>query len=249
MTPTTAIATRTYQVDKAHSEAGFQVRHLLTRVRGHFTDFDGTIDLDPADFTEASVNFTIQAASIHTNEPTRDAHLRSSDFFAVDEHPTLTFVSRTVKPHGADAFDVTGDLTIRGVTKTVTLPVQYLGTATDPWGNEKLSFEIETTLNRKDYGLTWNAALETGGFLVGDEVRVSSRQAVVGRAPAGTATSRLYPGWELALLWRFRESLCGFSRCWSSRLPITVLAVFYLFGFQIEFAGSGWPRPRDRRPA
>jgi polyisoprenoid-binding protein YceI len=168
----TATTTRTFQIDKAHSEVAFQVRHLLSRVRGQFSDFEGTIDF-AADAPETgSVEFTIQAASITTNEPTRDAHLRTADFFAVDEHPTLTFVSRTVKARNAAEFDVIGDLTIRGVTRPVTLSATYLGAANDPWGNEKIAFEAETTLNRKDFGLSWNAALETGGLLVGDEVRV-----------------------------------------------------------------------------
>ena len=171
-TTATAVATRTYEVDKAHSEAAFQVRHLLTKVRGQFADFDGAIVFDPDAPEAGSVRFTIQAASINTNEPTRDAHLRSTDFFAVDEHPTLTFVSRVVKSRNAAQFDVIGDLTIRAVTRPVTLEATYLGAAKDPWGHDKVAFEAETTLNRKDFGLHWNAALETGGFLVGDDVRV-----------------------------------------------------------------------------
>lgn len=178
-TTQTSTTTRTYQIDKAHSEAAFQVRHLLGRVRGSFSDFDGVIEFDPDAVESAAVRFTIQASSITTNEPARDAHLRSNDFFAVDEHPTLTFVSRAVTPKSVAEFDVTGDLTIRGVTRPATIAVTYLGAAKDPWGNDKVAFEGETTLNRKDFGLTWNAALETGGFLVGDDVRVSlSVQAV-----------------------------------------------------------------------
>jgi polyisoprenoid-binding protein YceI len=169
---TTAAATRTYEIDKAHSEAAFQVRHLLTKVRGQFADFEGAIVFDPDAPETGSVRFTIQAASINTNEPARDAHLRSADFFAVDDHPTLTFVSRRVQSRNAAQFDVVGDLTIRGITRTVTLEATYLGAAKDPWGHDKVAFEAETTLNRKDFGLLWNAALETGGFLVGDEVRV-----------------------------------------------------------------------------
>ena len=171
-TSTTAVSANTYGIDKAHSEATFQVRHLLSKVRGVFGDFDGTIHFDPDAPESGSVNVTIQAASINTNEPSRDTHLRSDDFFAVDEFPTLTFVSREVKQRNVAEFDVVGDLTIRGNTRPVTLGVAYLGSAKDPWGNEKLAFEAETTLNRKDFGLHWNAALETGGFLVGDEVRV-----------------------------------------------------------------------------
>jgi polyisoprenoid-binding protein YceI len=171
-TTATPVGTRTYQMDKAHSEAGFQVRHLLSKVRGHFSEFDGQITFDPDAPEQGTVQFSIQAASINTNEPKRDAHLRSEDFFAVDQHPTLTFVSRAVAKTNVAEYAVEGDLTIRGVTRPVTLDVTYLGAAKDPWGNERVAFEAETTLNRKDFGLTWNAALETGGFLVGDEVRV-----------------------------------------------------------------------------
>lgn len=176
---TPAVSTKIYGIDKAHSEAAFQVRHLLSKVRGVFADVEGTIDFDPDAPESAAVNVTIQAASINTNEPTRDAHLRSTDFFAADEFPTLTFVSREVNKRSVAEFDVVGDLTIRGNSRPVTLAVTYLGAAKDPWGNDKLAFEAETTLNRKDFGLHWNAALETGGFLVGDEVRVQlSIQAV-----------------------------------------------------------------------
>jgi polyisoprenoid-binding protein YceI len=179
MTTATTVATRTFAIDAAHSEAAFTVRHLLTRVRGRFTEFDGAIEFDPADPAAGAVRFTIQSASINTHEPARDAHLRSADFFDVGEHPTLTFVSRRVRPGNNQELNVDGDLTIRGVTRPVTLEVTYLGLAKDPWGNERAAFEATTTLNRKDFGLLWNAALETGGFLVGDDVRVElSVQAV-----------------------------------------------------------------------
>jgi len=163
----------TYQIDKAHSEVIFQVRHLVTRVRGRFDDFEGTIVVDEDAPANSSVKFTIQAASIDTNEPQRDTHLRSADFFEVEKYPTLTFVSTNVAKAGADRYDVTGDLTIHGVTKSVTLPVTHLGKAKDPWGNDRVGFETEITLNRKDFGLNWNAVLEAGGFLVGDEIKVS----------------------------------------------------------------------------
>jgi len=170
---TTATATRTFQIDKTHSEAAFQVRHLISKVRGRFTDFDGAIAFDEAEPQRSTVNFTIQAGSIDTGVADRDAHLRSTDFFAVDQYPTITFRSTAIAPKGNDEFEVTGDLTMRGVTRQVVIPVSYLGAAVDPWGNQKIAFEGEVTLNRKDYGLTWNAALETGGFLVGDDVKVS----------------------------------------------------------------------------
>ena len=179
MTTATATTTRTFTIDRVHSEAAFTVRHLLTKVRGRFTEFDGTIDFDSAAPAAGSVQVTIQAGSINTNEPARDAHLRSADFFAVDEHPTLTFVSRQLRVRNSHEFAVEGDLTIRGVTRPVSLDVTYLGLAADPWGSERAGFEATTTINRKDFGLLWNAALETGGFLVGDEVRIDlSVQAV-----------------------------------------------------------------------
>lgn len=170
---TTATTTRSFSIDKAHSEAAFQVRHLISKVRGRFTDFDGRIEFDATAPERSSVNVTIQTASIDTNTPDRDTHLRSDDFFAVDTFPTITFVSTAIAPKGGNHYDVTGTLTMRGVSRTVVLAVEFLGTATDPWGNQKLAFEGEVTVNRKDYGLNWNAALETGGFLVGDEVKVS----------------------------------------------------------------------------
>ena len=173
MTTTTTAITTTYRIDRAHSEAVFQVRHLLTKVRGRFSDFEGTIQYDEANPERSSVNATIQATSIDTNESDRDTHLRSADFFDVEKFPTLTFRSTRVTKKGSESFDVAGDLTIHGVTKPVTLNVTFLGKATDPWGNERLGFEGETTINRKDFGLTWSAALETGGFLVGDEIKIS----------------------------------------------------------------------------
>lgn len=167
-------------IDKAHSEAVFQVRHLITKVRGRFTDFEGVINADEADPSHSSVTFTIKAGSIDTSAPDRDKHLISEDFFFVEKFPTITFVSTSVKKISEEEYTVAGDLTIRGVTRQVTLPVTSLGTAKDPWGNLRAGFETEVTINRKDFGLNWNAALETGGFLVGDEVKVNlSVQAVV----------------------------------------------------------------------
>ena len=176
---TTAAAVRPYAIDKMHSEVTFQVRHLVTKVRGRFTDFNGTITFDPARPEQSSIAFTINAASVDTATADRDQHLRSDDFFAVEKFPTITFVSSRVSKKGDEQYDVTGTLTIRGVAKEVTLPVTYLGEAKDPWGNARAGFETDITINRRDYGLVWNAALETGGFLVGDEVKVSvSAQAV-----------------------------------------------------------------------
>jgi polyisoprenoid-binding protein YceI len=160
-------------VDKAHSEVAFQVRHLVTRVRGRFTDFEGVIDADDDHPDKSTVTFTINTASVDTNTADRDNHLRSEDFFHAEKFPTIAFKSKSVQKTGAEEYKVSGDLTIRGVTRPLVLPVTALGMARDPWGNMKAGFEAETTLNRKDFGLNWNAALEAGGFLVGDEVKIS----------------------------------------------------------------------------
>jgi polyisoprenoid-binding protein YceI len=168
----TSTALRTLVVDKAHSEAFFTVRHLITKVRGRFRDFEGAIQYDEAQPEHSFVRFVIQADSIDTNEPDRDKHLRSADFFDVERTPTIVFQSSRVAK-AANGFDVTGTLTIHGISKEVTLPVMFNGFAKDPWGNQRAGFETEITISRKEFGLNWNTALETGGFLVGDEVRVS----------------------------------------------------------------------------
>ena len=176
---TTATTVRTFTIDKTHSEVTFQVRHLVTRVRGRFTDFSGTIQFDEAHPDQSSVSLSINAASIDTGVADRDAHLRSGDFFSAGEHPAITFNGSAVTKKSAERHDVEGTLTIRGTAKTLTVPVTFLGAATDPWGNARVGFEGEITINRKDFGLNWNAALETGGFLVGDEVKISvSLQAI-----------------------------------------------------------------------
>ena len=167
-----AFAADTYTFDKSHSSVGFQVRHIFTNVSGRFTDYAGTIQVDRAKPESSSVEFTIQATSIDTSEPKRDGHLRTADFFDVANHPTIRFKSTSMKPNGKDSYFVTGDFTMHGVTKQITLPVTVLGEGKDPMGNEKMGLETAITLNRKDYGLNWNRALETGGVLVGDEVKV-----------------------------------------------------------------------------
>jgi polyisoprenoid-binding protein YceI len=169
---TPVLAAETYSFDKAHTNVGFQVRHLYTNVSGKFTDFAGTIQVDRAKPEGSTVEFTIQATSIDTSEQRRDQHLRSADFFDVANHPTITFKSTSIKANGKDSWVVTGDFTMHGVTKSVVLPVTLLGEGKDPMGNEKMGLETGLTLNRKDYGLDWNRALETGGVLVGDEVKV-----------------------------------------------------------------------------
>jgi len=178
---TTTTGTRTYKIDKSHSEAIFQVRHLLTKVRGRFTDFEGAIEFNEANPEQSNVHFTVATTSIDTAEPDRDKHLRSADFFDIDQYPQITFVSTRIQKRGSETYDVTGTLTMHGVTKEIVLPVAHLGKAKDPWGNERLGFEAETTLNRKEFGLNWNAALETGGFLVGDDVKISLQIQAVGQ--------------------------------------------------------------------
>jgi polyisoprenoid-binding protein YceI len=164
---------KTYAIDKTHSEVSFQVRHLVTKVRGRFTDYDAAIRVVPGNPQESSVEFTIRADSVDTDLPDRDQHLRSADFFDVEKHPEITFVSSRIRQIGEDRYDVSGRLTLRGVTREMALPVTFLGFVVDPWGNEKAGFETEVVLNRKDFGMVWNAALDNGGVVLGDKVTVS----------------------------------------------------------------------------
>jgi polyisoprenoid-binding protein YceI len=168
-----AQAAEIYTIDPTHSEVSFQVRHLVTQVRGKFNEYQGTIALDPAKLESSKVEFRIKAASIDTDLEDRDKHLRAEDFFFVEKYPEITFKSQQIKATGKDTYEVTGPLTMRGVTKTVTLPVTYLGKVRDPWGNDKAGFALETTVNRKDYGIVWNAALDNGGVVLGDDVKIA----------------------------------------------------------------------------
>jgi len=168
-----ALAADTLVVDRSHSQAEFQVRHLFGTVRGRFGTFEGTINMDAAKPEASSVTFTIDASSIDTDNADRDKHLRSADFFDVANHPAITFTSEKIRATGKDRYAVTGTLTIRGVAKTLTLPVAFLGSAKDPWGNQRANFSTAITLNRKDYGMVWNKTLDSGGTLVGDEVGVT----------------------------------------------------------------------------
>lgn len=161
----------TYVIDASHSEVSFSVRHVgISKVRGQFREFAGEVVVGD-DFTASSAHATIAASSVDTGDAKRDAHLRSADFFAIDERPEWSFTSNAVKTAGND-FVLLGDLTINGVTKPVELEVEYNGTATDPYGQARVGFSAETEISRKDYGLTWNVALEAGGFLVGDTAKV-----------------------------------------------------------------------------
>jgi polyisoprenoid-binding protein YceI len=167
-----ASAADTWTIDNAHSDVTFRIKHLMSKVTGSFTDFDGTITTDFSNLAASGVSFVIQAKSIDTKNADRDKHLRSADFFDVEKNPTISFTSSKVTKTGEGSFDVTGTLTMHGVSKEIILPVTFLGAGQDPSGNTKAGFEINTTLSRTDFGIVWNKALETGGFLLGDEVEV-----------------------------------------------------------------------------
>ena len=163
--------TGTYTVDPAHTRIGFVARHaMVTKVRGSFDEFAGTAVLDGANPANSRVEVTIEAASIDTRNAQRDEHLRSNDFLAMQEYPKITFASTAVRQAGETTFEVTGDLTIKGVTNEITIPFEFEGSAKDPFGNQRVGFEGSVTINRRDYGVTWNAALEGGGVLVSDKV-------------------------------------------------------------------------------
>lgn len=173
-----------FAIDPGHSEVGFQVRHLVSQTRGRFNEFAGTVNLDPKNLANSSVDFTIKAASIDTNVPDRDKHLRAPDFFDVEKYPEITFKSKSIKAAGKDTYNVTGTLTMHGVSKDITLPVTYLGQAKDPWGNVRAGFEATTTLNRKDFGIVWNKAVDNGGVLLGDDVKININLETVKKDPA-----------------------------------------------------------------
>lgn len=160
----------TFAIDASHSRVGFSARHaMVTKVRGSFNDYTGSaVVADGA----ANITIDINVASIDTRSADRDGHLQSPDFFDVANFPKITFKSTSVKDSGASNLSVTGDLTVKDVTKSITIDFEYTGTATDPFGNVRFGFEGESEINRKDYGLTWNAALETGGILVSENIKL-----------------------------------------------------------------------------
>jgi len=163
----------TYTIDQAHSNVFFKVRHLVSKTSGQFTDFDGTIVANFMNLDASSVEFTIKAASIDTENEDRDKHLRSEDFFDTETYPEITFVSTKITKSDENTFAVTGTLTMHGVSKNVTLPVVFLGEAASPWGGKVAGWEISTTLDRKNYGIVWNKALDAGGMILGDEVEIT----------------------------------------------------------------------------
>lgn len=175
--PAVQAGTAVWNIDPTHTHAEFGVRHLMiSTVKGHFSDVAGTVVVEDGDPTTAQIDVTIDVASIDTRVAQRDQHLRSADFFDADHFPTITFrstqVERTAVNEGDERYHVVGDLTIRGTTRPVTLDVHWLGGVRDPWGNERAGYTATARINRKDFGLNWNQALETGGFVVGDEVKI-----------------------------------------------------------------------------
>ncbi len=173
MTTVTApsTVTGTYAIDASHSRIGFVARHaMVTKVRGSFNEFEGSGYFDADQPANSRLELVIKTASIDTRNADRDGHLRGNDFFDMDEYPTITFRSTSVEQTGHAEYRVTGDLTIKGITKPVSVDFDYTGAVVDPWGNQRIGLEGNTTINRKDWGVSWNAALEAGGVLVSEKV-------------------------------------------------------------------------------
>ena len=163
----------TYEIDTTHAQIQFKVKHLgISSVRGVFKDFAGTFEYDPKNVQASKANAKIKTISIDTENKKRDDHLRSADFLDADGKPEISFVSKEIKDVNDQSFTLVGDLTIRGVTKLVELKTEFGGTATDPWGKERAAFSASTTINRKDFGIVWNKVLETGGLVVGEDVKI-----------------------------------------------------------------------------
>lgn len=173
----------TWSIDASHTRVGFKVRHLMVSwVQGEFGDVTGTVEYDPAAPTKTSATVTVQMNSVDTRDAKRDEHLRSADFFDVATHPTMSFTSKSVKKGSGQALLVTGDLTIRGVTKPVTLTVDGLGQpVTDPWGNQRVGATATATINRQEFGVSWNSTMDAGGVVVGDEVQLVIDVELVGK--------------------------------------------------------------------
>ncbi|MFG3284256.1 YceI family protein [Streptomyces sp. NPDC048111] len=172
--PALAALSGTYTIDPAHSSIGFTVRHaMVTNVRGSFAEHEGTLTLDGADPAASSASIDVKIASVDTGIADRDAHLRSADFFDAEQFPLMTFRSTGARALGGDTYRITGDLTIKGVTRPLSIDLEFNGTATDPYGNQRVGFEGGAEILRSEWGLTWNAALETGGVMVSDKVKLT----------------------------------------------------------------------------
>ena len=167
------MTTERWEIDASHSSIHFSVRHLMiAKVRGQFGRWTGTLQVPEGDFRRAALSVVIDAASIDTGVADRDKHLRSADFFDVEKYPELTFTAAEIAPRDGQRFELSGVLTIKGVAKPVSLAVEEAGRATDPWGNTRAVFSAKGSVSRKDFGLTWNQALETGGVMVGDHIEI-----------------------------------------------------------------------------
>lgn len=163
--------TGTYTVDPSHSQIGFGARHaMVTKVRGQFKDFAGVGFFDAENPSNSNLSITIQVNSIDTHNADRDNHLRGGDFFAIEAHPEITFKSTSIKKSSESVYEVTGDLTLKGVSKSISFEMEYTGAAVDPYGNQRIGVEGKTTINRKDWGVNWNVALEAGGLLVSENI-------------------------------------------------------------------------------
>ena len=178
----------TWQVDRSHSDISFRIRHFMSRVRGSFNQWTGTIQVDPQNWGSAQVEVVIQTASIDTEQERRDTHLRSNDFFAADSFPTITFRSTGVERAG-DVVTLRGNLTMRGITRPIVLEGKFLGLQTEANGRQRAGFEARTTINRMEYGVTWNRAAEGGGAVLGDEVEIEVALELV-KQPAAAAGTR-----------------------------------------------------------
>jgi len=174
------MAAETWNFDRSHSNLGFWVRHLMvSRVRGSFGVWTGTLVVDDNDPSKSKVTAEIDAGSINTHDEKRDAHLKGADFLDVEKHPKVTFASTKVEKAGPDLYRVRGDLTIRGVSKPIVLDVEYAGRSKDPWGGERAGFSAKADIDRKEFGLNWNMVLETGGVLVGDKINIEIELEVI----------------------------------------------------------------------
>lgn len=174
VSPELAALTGEYTIDPSHSEIGFVARHaMVTNVKGYFQDFDGTLHLDGTNPSKSTATIDVKMESIETGSADRDGHLKSSDFFKIDEFPTMTFRSTKAEALGGDDYRITGDLSILGVTKPLSIDLEFNGSAKDPFGNERVGFEGKAEIVRSEWGLTWNAALETGGVLVSDKIKLT----------------------------------------------------------------------------
>jgi polyisoprenoid-binding protein YceI len=182
------MTTNRWDFDLSHSSVNFHVRHLMiSKVHGRFAKWDGVLELDDQDLTKSRLDVTIDASSVDTKEPKRDDHLRSADFFDVANFPNLTFKSTQINRASDDRYLVSGDLTIHGITKPVTLEVEGGEQVKDPWGGTRTGFSAKLTVNRKDFGLHWNVALETGGFVVSDKIEISLEIEAVKKAASAAA--------------------------------------------------------------